>query len=230
MQQRKAPLFIWVLYWIFLVGSFLVIGFLLIARATGYRFNPHTHGWQKTGMIYVTVDPRESTLTLDGTDYPVGQNTRIPNVLPGNYRITIKKPGFSPWNETISVQPGYVISLNNITLYSSHPVEVPVTDAITTLVNSPVPDHRISLRDGELWFGTQLVSRFSEAPTSAALLPTLRNIVYLRGNQIRIIEVDGQNDTLLYTRSSNEASPIVALNDSIIAFMDGGIIKALQIR
>lgn len=230
MRYTRWQRFLWFLYWLFLTISFLVIGFFLVAKATGYRYNDHTGRWQKTGMIIVEATPRDSFLELDNQAIILNQRQRIPNVLPGTYRVKVTKEKYSPWEETISVEPGFVVNLNTIHLYLREPQEVLVTDQYQEQLSTALPDDRVRLIDGELWYGTHLVSRFVDPPTNAILLASRRDIIYTQKGQVRLIEITGRHDRLLAKRSTEEPTALAMTDNNILLYQDGGVVKAIKIQ
>src|SRR5436190_24364001 len=109
MYYSRRQRLLWLINWLFLVVSFVIIGFLLVTQATGYRYNPHNHRLQKTGMFIITTQPRDSQLTVDNQRYNLASQRRIANILPGTYRIKITKTGYLPWEKIVTVRPGYVV-------------------------------------------------------------------------------------------------------------------------
>ncbi len=220
----------WFITWLFLTVSFCLIGFFLVMAATGYRYNQHVGRWQKTGMLIMKSNPEDSQLIIEGQVTDLSRINRIPNVLPGNYRLQVVRTGYLPWEKLVSVRPGYVVNYQDISLFLEHPTLEPIEDRYEELLDSAFPDDRIRLVDGELWQGSHLVTRFDEPPIGAVLLPTNNHILYLRNNEIRIIETDGTNDQLIYTRKTNGPTPLVVVDDMILLFRDGGETQALRMR
>lgn len=217
-------------YWLFLVVSFCIIGFLLVTMATGYRYNPHTRTYQKTGMVIITDPPRDSVFIMDGKRTGLRNTTRIPNVLPGIYRVQITKPGYISWEETIDVKPSFVVNLSNISLFRKEPHVIRDNQRYLDLLPYyNVPDNRVRIVEDELWVGTRFVSRFSEPPTNALLLPDGQHILYLRGHEMRVIETDGERDELLLTRTSADLEPFALVEDAVVV-QDGAETKVLRIQ
>jgi hypothetical protein len=84
----------------------------------------------------------------------------------------------------------------------------------------------------EIWNNNTLITRFSE-PVSKAIWYTSDqdHIVFQQGNEIRVIELSGSNDTLLVTLSSgNPASFILNDKGDRLYFKDGDSYKVAEIR
>lgn len=230
-SQRRFPHLSWTIQWVFLIVSFSLIGFSLVTMAMGYRFNPHTHRYQKTGMIIVSNPPKDSYLLIDGKQQPLKQGAnRIPNVLPGHYRLVIGKDGYLPREEQVTIEPGYVVTLPDIELFLAEPrviTDNPDYEELLPFYN--VPDNQLRLVDGELRQGTRLITRFSNPPSRVLLLPSGRHVAYLRDNEIRLIETNGEHDILLYS-GQNLSDDAFAAIDDVLVFRENGQLKGLVIR
>jgi len=85
---------------------FIVIAPIIVLYANGDIFSD---GWNllPTGGIYVSHAPVESSVFLNGklkdTTSFFGRNVLIRNLPPGTYEVSVKKNGYSPWDEKISV-------------------------------------------------------------------------------------------------------------------------------
>lgn len=230
MHHSPAQPFWWFIYWLLLIGSFSVIGFLLVAKATGYRYNNHVGRWQKTGMLIVETTPKDSILLLDGQRFTLSGSTRIPNVLPGTYRTQVMRNDYNFWEETVTINPGFVVTLAPVMLYLKQPLELPPTPEHEQRLAQAFPDGELRIVEGELWYGTRLVSRFVDPPTVASLLPNGHTIIYLRGKELRVIDTNGRHDQLLYVRESTEPTLLVALDNTTVVFRDGTRAKVLKIQ
>lgn len=229
MNYTKAQRFWWFVYWLFLVVSFCVVGFFLVAQATGYRYNPHQQRYQKTGMVIVTDAPEGSVLTMEGKDYSLRQTTRVSSVLPGVYRLTISKPGYQSWQKTVTIDPGYVANLEKISLFLDTPQELENPNQYADLLPFyGVRDKRLRLEDGEIWFDSKLVTRFDQPPSDVLLLPN-DYIAYLHQDEIRVIDRHGENDQLIYKRQTADAT-VFALIDGVLVFKDVAGLKAIKIQ
>lgn len=100
-------------------------GAYLIISAQGLVFDYQTLSFSRTGGIYLNYTPSESQVEVNGVvhDYSgiIGNlfqsGTFLGNVVPGNYRINISYPGYSPWEKTLNVSPGVVTAASQITLW-----------------------------------------------------------------------------------------------------------------
>lgn len=231
MYYTPVQRFWWFIYWLLLVISFCAIGFWLVATAQGYRYNSPAGRWQKTGMIIAKSDPRDAVLSFSNRQFRLDQTNRIPNILPGTYRLQIVKNGYLPWEKTVTVEPGFVVGLDEIVLFLDQPIAVANAaeyEALLPFYN--VPDDRLTIIDGELRQGTTLISRFVDPPTTARLLATNRHIVYLQHSQLRLIEIDGQHDQLLFEGRTLDPALLVVFEDNLIGIRDQEALTVLKIR
>ncbi len=116
------------------VLAFFVISSYMLAYAQGYRIGlswPPSLGQvvQRTGMILVETDPRGANLFLDG-EIPLSlwerlrseevENittpTRLKNIKPGEYTLTITLPDYHTWEREITVQPGRITTITDLQL------------------------------------------------------------------------------------------------------------------
>jgi hypothetical protein len=181
-------------------------------------------------MIVMSAEPDNSLLTVDGQQYKINQNTRIPNLLPGTYRLRLARDNYQAWETTTTINPGYVISFDTVSLFLEQPIDVAVSESTTALLANPPVNDEIRIVDGEIWRGTHFVSRFATPPTNAILLSTGRHVLYSLGNQIRVVDVDGEHDWFIYQRSTSDTTPLIQVDNKTIGFYDAGAPKVLQIR
>lgn len=228
--MQYQPRRLWLVpYWFFLTTSFCIVGFLLLTAAMGYRYNPEYRRWQKTSMLVLDIDPKNSTIKLDGIAYAINGPDRLTNILPGSYDIEITKEGYIPWQKRIALHSGLVEELEPITLFYDTPIEMPSSTNDRVLIEQYIPDTRVRIIDGELRYGTQLITRFAEAPTSATLLPTGNHAAYIKNDEVHIIELTGNNDQVVYRRSTTSPTPVIARGNELI-FQDEGVVRVLRIR
>lgn len=232
MSYTRRQKWLWFLLNISITLSFVIIGFHLVARASGFRYNPAAKRWQKTGMIVITAEPKGATLILEDKEYRLNERLRVANLLPGNYSVSVNKPGYLPWYRQINIQPGFVINLEHIRLFRTELPSYPANDRQTKLWQNNIPDSALQLlANGEVWLDGNLVTRFAALPQSLDLLLDRDHLVYSLGNQIRVMTIDGQSDDLLYQIKNDQSTRLIVdpLTEQLI-FADGETIMSLDIR
>ncbi len=229
-MKQQQPRRLWLIpYWFVLILTFCIASFFLLTAAMGYRYNPEFRKWQKTSILVADLNPRDSKLNLDGKVYPLNGSKRLYNILPGIYHTTVTKGGYIPWQSYLTLRSGYVEELPKVTLFFQHPEELASTLADRQLLESGYIDPKIQLSNGELRYGTRLVTRFANPPVAAALLSTDNHLAYIIDDEIHIIGVDGTNDQIIYRRRSSIPTKIMA-NGNRLIFEDDGLVQVIRIR
>ncbi|MFP4514718.1 MAG: PEGA domain-containing protein [Parcubacteria group bacterium] len=120
------------LFYIF-IFFFVVITMFTSLYATGYRFNLT---WPlefegiliKTGTLQIKTEPKGVKVFLDKSTKNIFSNTakiqgqattpvKIRNLLPGEYKLSLKEQGYWTWEKKINIEPGVFLYLDNITLF-----------------------------------------------------------------------------------------------------------------
>jgi len=220
--------------------AFLVVLMALsvLFYAEGYRFNYRNFKISRTGVLYVSAFPKNATISLNGKV----KSHKLPfseNLLPDRYVVLVAKDGYSPWMVYSKVESELVTSYKNVVLFKKNPEISELKDTRTiNKLNSPIDElaiknsHGLSSGSYEIWANDDLVTRFSE-PISGAIWYTADNqhVLYQQKNQIRVIEVSGENDTLLVTLSDDSPTKFT-LNDKgdELYYIDNGSYKTAAIR
>lgn len=216
----------------------VAMAFSILFYAEGYRFNYRNFKITRTGVLSVVAYPKNSTVTLNGKTVA----NKLPysdNLLPSRYSVTVTKDGYSSWSAYSKIEPDLVTEYKNVVLFRKSPqISDLVDQRIKNLLNAPYDDlaiknnHGLSYNAYEIWADESLVTRFSE-PIYKAIWYTSDNdhVVYQQKNQIRAIEISGENDTLLVTLNSSDRTNF-ALNDKgdELYYIDKGLYKVAKIR
>lgn len=101
------------------IAAFLIIGFILLAYARGYRWDFETNRPLATGGVYLkTLTPADAEISINAK--PTNQTTAalIKNLLPlRKYQAQVAKTGYQPWQKEFEVTPGLVTEAENIILF-----------------------------------------------------------------------------------------------------------------
>ena len=209
---------------------------ILLFYAQGYRLNIKNMSVIKTGILVLESLPNQASVFVDGeiqkNKTPIGQS-----LTPGDYNVSVEKHGYRPWYKKVSVQAEYISSFNDIVLFKKE-IEPFVTadNEKITLVNSDADfplkqDGKLIFNNYELWVDNRLVTRFSEPISNAIWYPGYGYIIFQQKNEIRAIDKDGQNNTLLITLENNNPTRFVLGNKGQeIYFFDNGAYKEAMIR
>lgn len=120
-MNLKARRFFFYLF----IATFLVGGTYLIVSAQGLIFNFRTLSFSRTGGIFLDYALSQAQVRVNGTvheyssviDTFFGSGVFLNNLVPGNYRLEVSYPGYSPWERTLTVEPGVVTSASYIVLW-----------------------------------------------------------------------------------------------------------------
>ena len=110
---------------------FVLSGTILISLlARGYRPDFQEKELKPTGLLVVNSFPKGAQVFINGK-LTTATNQTI-NLPPGEYRVTIKKPGFSSWEKNITLEKEIV---TNIDAYL-----FPLAPDLKALTFSPTPN------------------------------------------------------------------------------------------
>ncbi len=107
------------------LSIFIVILIGVIAYARGYRFNFDEGTVTSTGIVSVSSSPKPAKVYVNGE---LKGATDINLTLPfGQYKIEVKKDGYTSWEKTISLKGEIVMSLDSH-LFPKNPSLTPLTN------------------------------------------------------------------------------------------------------
>ena len=110
-QKRRTVLFS-------LLAGVLIVAFLVIKLAQGYRPDLSSGGLRPTGLLVATSVPEGAQLWIDGKLKSATDTTL--NLPPDEYQVEIKKDGFFSWQKTIQVKKELVVETDAY-LFSTYP-------------------------------------------------------------------------------------------------------------
>lgn len=117
-----------ILFYTSLIILFLILATIITTYSLGYRYNFTRHQIVKTGILRLSPTTTDMEISIDDEKVKqsiVKKNTEIPNLLPGDYQISIKKTGHQTWKKTITIEPNKITNENNILLL---PIEPKIED------------------------------------------------------------------------------------------------------
>jgi len=190
-----------VLFWIFLISSFLVFAWVLILEASGYRMNWSTLKLTPTSLIMLDGQPKSVQIKINGQVNKGGFPFRLAKILPGQYEINVSQDGYADWNKTFRVEPGRGVSFDKINLFLLEPKTTDVTDEYT--VDNLKKDFQnqssqLTIKNNnEIWIDDELITRFSQSIMGAILIGSRTHIIFQTGAELKVMEIDGTNITNL---------------------------------
>ena len=218
------------IFWVILSISFTFFAGLLILMANGYHLNLKNFRLQKTGMIVLRGEPRSITLSVNNVEKSANFPTRITKLFPGRYELKVTKEKYQPWEKVIEIQGGQAVLYENITLFLKEPATQAVSKDEREITNIEKDfqnrSKNITLKENEVWFQGKLLTRFSQKVLGAVLGPDGNHIFTQVGNEIRVIEIDGSNDTGLFKIKDLDPVPISISGNKIRYVEEGEIFEA----
>ena len=94
---------------------------LILSFALGYKFNPRTFQFVKTGIISLKTQPQGADVYLNGRLWDAKTPVTINELLPGAYNLKIELKGYYPWILDVNVEPRKVARLEKIILFPNRP-------------------------------------------------------------------------------------------------------------
>ena len=109
----------------FLILLFFIITPPTILYSQGYRFDISNKKISSTGGLFVKALPKSANIYLDEilvdkTDFLFG-SVLIENLLPKQYKVSLKKDGYYSWDKTLEIEEKQVADAKNITLIPKDP-------------------------------------------------------------------------------------------------------------
>ena len=123
---------------------YLIICPLIVARMLGFVFNPLTHRFVKTGLIYVSTNPPDAAVYIDGSLAHQKTPTILRDLTPGEHFIRLELNGYADWERKIPILAKKATVLANTLL-------IPEEWPIERLSNKPYQD--IILVDDDILVG-----------------------------------------------------------------------------
>ncbi len=115
-EQRIRGALFYLSVAVFLTGLPLILSFSL-----GYKFNPRTFKFTKTGIISIKTQPPGADIYLDGKLLDAKTPATINELLPGSYSLKLELKEHYPWISEINVESRKVTRFEKIILFSNLP-------------------------------------------------------------------------------------------------------------
>lgn len=220
-------------FWTILIVSFLFFAFLIVLKANGYQLNWRYWRIQKTGMIILNGEPRDVEIKIN-QKYLQGLPLRLANQTPDTYEISVSREDYHTWQKVYEVLPGKAISSTNILLFLSEARENNSTKGLTAqkvLEEYQNITRDLEIREKELYWQNKLITRFGSPILAAGLYPDNQHFICQVNSEIRVLDLDGSNNFLLFGLNSYEPT-IFTFKDNgrTIIYLDDGQIQAKTIR
>ncbi|MDD4980525.1 MAG: PEGA domain-containing protein [Candidatus Omnitrophica bacterium] len=117
LSEQKIRAF---LFYLSVAIFFLGLPFIL-SFALGYKFNPHTLKFTKTGLIVLKTQPPGASIYLNKKLLGARTPATITELLPGRYHIDLELERHYPWFNEVDVGAATVTRLEKVILFPLRP-------------------------------------------------------------------------------------------------------------
>lgn len=97
----------------------------LILYSLGYIFNPVSRQVVRTGLVYLSTAPADADIFLGKSRYKYKTPASIAELIPGRYKVTVRKGGYRPWTHIVSIEAGKAAAFEKIILIPHTPKIIP---------------------------------------------------------------------------------------------------------
>lgn len=109
---------------LFLFILLIIVGPSLIFYGAGYRFDFKQKRLQRVGLLHITTDPENTTITVDGQSHPVPDELVLSSLRPKEYDIILSKEGYHPWYKRLEIAAGESTFIRELNLFLDQPEEL----------------------------------------------------------------------------------------------------------
>ncbi len=94
---------------------------LILGYALGYKFNPQSFKFIKTGLIFVKTQPSGAQIYLNGSLLAEKSPAGILELLPGSYQVSLELDRHYPWKDQVEVEAGKATRIDKVILFARQP-------------------------------------------------------------------------------------------------------------
>jgi hypothetical protein len=233
MKKSTRTQISFIILWAFLIVSFSAVAIFILYEANGYRLNRQTWRLEMAGLIALDGLPKQQVeVKVNGRVKSNVLPFKIAKVLPGSYYIEVSKPGYSGWSKNVRITEGQAHEERKLYLYYSNPsINLSTSNRTVETVKNDAQKQstNIAIIDNEIWYQEKLLTRFSQAPQSAIISDDKYHIFFQVGNELRVIELDGTNNTKLFDLPTSEKVTFVDYSNKIV-FVDQEKVYEVEVR
>jgi len=178
---------------------FLAITPLVVLNARGYQFNFEEKKLINTGGVFLKSTPKKASIYLNNKLIKVQTPAIIDSLIPGEYLVSTELSGFHSWQKQLEIESGMVVKQDNILLLPKKP-KITLTSELPEMIDQK--ENRLIYNNHEIWLESddekkeaKLITRYAEKIKQAFLYKDKEHVIFLVGNQVKFIEIDGKNIT-----------------------------------
>ena len=121
----------------FFILAFIILAPVLLYYTAGYRYDLKKGEVQKTGSLVLSSIPRNAEILLNDKLQDTKSPSRLNNILPGDYEITLQKEGYHSWNKKLSVKISETTFAENVVLFKKSGPEKILDEKVNMISFSP---------------------------------------------------------------------------------------------
>lgn len=187
----------------------VLLALSVLFYAEGYRLNLKNFKITRIGIVAISTYPNGAEVYLDGK-LAKKKTPFSANLTSGYYTAEVRKEGYQTWQATFKIEPEVALRYDSVVLFRKDITPRDLTDQgkINDLAN-PIDilasrDNGLSASDYEIWVNNKLITRFSSPISGAIWYSDKNHILFQQGKEIRVVEKNGQNNTLLVKLSDDK--------------------------
>ncbi|MBI3291012.1 PEGA domain-containing protein [Candidatus Falkowbacteria bacterium] len=116
---------------------FIILAPIIILYSTGYSYNFKKNKLEKTGIIFIESNPKNAQVYIDGKLKKNKTPARFTRMLPGTYKIEVRKDGYHSWSKEMEVKSNLTTFNRDIIIFKkSLPINI-ADGQINILTASP---------------------------------------------------------------------------------------------
>jgi hypothetical protein len=215
----------------------VAIASALIFYAQGYTINFKNFKIIKSGLLVLNFTDKPESISIPGKEVSL-KNTIAQTLQGGDYKIEAKKSSCETWNRNIKIEQEKLTQFDNIIFIKNDPSVSEMTQDEINWMNStpdsslaPSKNGALSSNGYEIWVGNRLITRLSSKISQVKWYDDGAHITYISENKIRIIDIDGYNNTnLVSLENATNAKYLFRYQGKVIYFKDNNNYYKAKVR
>jgi len=194
---------------------FLATAPVVVLYTAGYRYNAKKQAIEKVGILFIRSRPEGATIWLNEEKRRERSPSRLRNLLPGTYTVTVGREGYVAWSKRLPVESERTTFAEGIVLFldrASEPGDLStLSDEERAQLSRTDPrrsthqDETVATDGFELWVeradgSREVITRVGEEIVAVLPYPAGPYLLYQTAREVHAVERDGRdgrNDTVL---------------------------------
>jgi len=229
------------------VAVFLILSYIIILYAQGYKYSFSENRFFKTGAVYLKVNTDADVYLNDkflGNTSFFGNSYRIEGLLPGDYTIRVQKNDYSTWQKSADVNEGFVNEFSKILLLPKDEKGLEELDKEIALIFKPSPSpmptpsvEPFAIKKGVLSSTAEMPEKLAENVKGFIVSKDKNKLAWWTANEVWVMWLNDANyqpyhkkgDKELITRFSTQIKKAAWFRDDDHLIVDSNGYKLLEI-